>query len=130
MFLRFAKVWCKISVLNAPHFSPPDFLSCHLPTSGPHIHPSTQLAASQQKWRAANEALENERAQHAISLQLAAAKEAVAAETEAELAQARETIAIGTDLLAAAQVTNAYRSQHPETIKLDLILCHKHCRNI
>lgn len=71
----------------------------------PLISLNQQLAAAQQQWRAANQALENERAQHVISLQLSTVKEAVAAATAQELVQAHETIAIGTDLLAAAQVT-------------------------
>jgi hypothetical protein len=39
-----------------------------------------QLSDVKQQLRAANEALENERAQHAISAELAATKEAAAAE--------------------------------------------------
>jgi hypothetical protein len=52
---------------------------------------------------------------------MAAAKEVVAAETAAELAQARETIAIGTDLLAAAQVTNQSTPWRPPLASIEFL---------
>ena len=76
-----------------------------------------QLSDVKQQLRAATEALENERSQHAISVELAATKEAAAAQTMAELLQARETIAIGTDLLVASQANETQSAIDLEALR-------------